>query len=235
MKSAGKLEEAEDQSFPGLNRGNDALTHKAGSHGHGLDLGSMVGVRPGDGRPQALLNARRHTPRLALRPIHALIAILVLVAALCASLTLLVQQSLNYAALDSHTAASASRAGKKERAGRQDQQTASGKQGQADVGQAGGQRAGEPSKEGNPAGQEDRQAGEDPSGSQSTQSADARIDLNTATVDQLTTIKGVGPVMASRIVQYRQRIGRFTSVDQLLEVDGIGAKTLDKLRPQTRV
>jgi competence protein ComEA len=61
------------------------------------------------------------------------------------------------------------------------------------------------------------------------------IDLNTATAEQLQTIKGIGPVTAQSIIDYRASIGRFTSVDQLLQVDGIGVKTLEKLRSQVNV
>lgn len=65
--------------------------------------------------------------------------------------------------------------------------------------------------------------------------ADTRIDLNTATAEQLDSIPGVGPVTAQRILDHRRSIGRFTSVDQLLDVSGIGAKTLTKIRPWVRV
>jgi competence protein ComEA len=58
------------------------------------------------------------------------------------------------------------------------------------------------------------------------------VNLNTASLQELDTLAGVGPVTAQRILDHRQRIGRFTSVDQLLDVSGIGPKTLEKLRPQ---
>ena len=61
------------------------------------------------------------------------------------------------------------------------------------------------------------------------------IDLNAADVSQLQTLKGVGPVTAQRIIDYRGQIGRFESVDQLMEVKGIGAKTLAKFRDQVCV
>nr|WP_240542123.1 helix-hairpin-helix domain-containing protein [Bifidobacterium sp. CP2] len=64
---------------------------------------------------------------------------------------------------------------------------------------------------------------------------DTRLDLNTATLDQLDAISGIGPVTAQRILDYRASIGRFTSVDQLLDVPGIGVKTLEKIRPEVRV
>lgn len=61
------------------------------------------------------------------------------------------------------------------------------------------------------------------------------VDLNTATVEQLQTIDGVGPVMAERIFTWRQEHGRFTSVDELQEIDGIGPKKFAKLKDRVRV
>jgi competence protein ComEA len=61
------------------------------------------------------------------------------------------------------------------------------------------------------------------------------VDLNAATVEQLDALPGVGPVTAAAIVAWRQTHGRFTSVDQLADVDGIGPARLDKLRPLVRV
>jgi competence protein ComEA len=61
------------------------------------------------------------------------------------------------------------------------------------------------------------------------------LDLNTATVEQLDALPGVGPVTAAAIVAWRQANGKFTSVDQLADVDGIGPARLDKLRPLVRV
>ena len=61
------------------------------------------------------------------------------------------------------------------------------------------------------------------------------LDLNMATVEQLDTLPGVGPVTAAAIVAWRQANGKFTSVDQLADVDGIGPARLEKLRPLVRV
>lgn len=57
------------------------------------------------------------------------------------------------------------------------------------------------------------------------------INLNTATAAQLEALPGVGPVLAQRIIEYRQTHGRFQSVDELLEVRGIGTKRLENIRP----
>lgn len=61
------------------------------------------------------------------------------------------------------------------------------------------------------------------------------LDLNSATVEQLDALPGVGPVRAAAIVAWRQTNGRFASIDQLGEVDGIGPARLAKLRPLVRV
>ncbi|WP_264991613.1 ComEA family DNA-binding protein, partial [Mycobacterium montefiorense] len=61
------------------------------------------------------------------------------------------------------------------------------------------------------------------------------VDLNTATTEQLDALPGVGPVTAEAIVAWRQANGKFTSVDQLADVDGIGPARLDKLRALVRV
>ncbi|HKI42894.1 MAG TPA: ComEA family DNA-binding protein [Mycobacterium sp.] len=61
------------------------------------------------------------------------------------------------------------------------------------------------------------------------------LDLNTATVEQLDGLPGVGPVTAAAIVAWRQANGKFTNVDQLADVDGIGPARLEKLRPLVRV
>ena len=61
------------------------------------------------------------------------------------------------------------------------------------------------------------------------------VNLNTATVQQLDALPGVGPVTAAAIVAWRDANGKFTKVDQLAEVDGIGPARLEKLRPLVRV
>ncbi|MDQ1084107.1 MULTISPECIES: helix-hairpin-helix domain-containing protein [Microbacterium] len=61
------------------------------------------------------------------------------------------------------------------------------------------------------------------------------IDLNTATREQLDTLPRVGPAMADRIIEWRETNGRFTSVDDLQSVPGIGEKMLAALRDLVRV
>ena len=61
------------------------------------------------------------------------------------------------------------------------------------------------------------------------------IDLNTATADELDTLPGVGPATAESILAYRTEHGSFRSVDELLEVRGIGDAKLAALRAKVRV
>jgi len=60
--------------------------------------------------------------------------------------------------------------------------------------------------------------------------ADGRVDLNTADAAQLEELPRIGPALAERIVAWRDDNGRFTSVDDLLAVPGIGDKMLASLR-----
>jgi competence protein ComEA len=65
--------------------------------------------------------------------------------------------------------------------------------------------------------------------------ADPVVDLNRATARELEALRGVGPVLAERIVETRRRLGGFRSVDQLLEVKGVGPAVLERLRERVRV
>jgi competence protein ComEA len=76
--------------------------------------------------------------------------------------------------------------------------------------------------------------GQGPASSQGTGGAggagSAAVDLNTADTAALEALPGVGPVIAGRIVQWRTSNGRFTSVDELAEIQGIGDRLLEGLR-----
>lgn len=56
------------------------------------------------------------------------------------------------------------------------------------------------------------------------------LDLNRATAQELTTLPGIGEVLAQRIVDYREAHGSFQSVEELIAVEGIGEGKLEKLR-----
>jgi competence protein ComEA len=64
-----------------------------------------------------------------------------------------------------------------------------------------------------------------------TQGQKPTINLNTATVDQLATLPGVGRKTAELIVEYRTKNGGFKKIEDLMNVKGIGEKTFLKLKP----
>ena len=57
------------------------------------------------------------------------------------------------------------------------------------------------------------------------------LNINTASAEELQTLPNIGAQMAQRIVNYREQHGKFASMEVLQNVKGIGAKTLEKLRP----
>jgi competence protein ComEA len=74
-------------------------------------------------------------------------------------------------------------------------------------------------------------AGGAAAGSATGGSPTAPVDLNTATLEQLDGLPGIGPVLAQRILDWRTANGRFDSIDELGEVSGIGEAHLSDLRP----
>lgn len=63
-----------------------------------------------------------------------------------------------------------------------------------------------------------------------TPEAPAPVNLNTATAQELDSLPGIGPVIAQRIIDYRVAHGSFRTVEELLNVKGIGEATLEQLR-----
>jgi competence protein ComEA len=61
------------------------------------------------------------------------------------------------------------------------------------------------------------------------------LDLNTATAQDLEALPGIGPVMAQRLVQFRQAHGPFKELKDLLAVSGIGEQKLTKIKPYLTV
>ena len=68
------------------------------------------------------------------------------------------------------------------------------------------------------------------SGAAAGSAQDAPISLGTATVEQLDTIEGIGPVTAQEIIEFRDQQGGLSSIDELDEISGIGPATMEALR-----
>lgn len=175
-------------------------------------LRDLAGVKPAD-TPTEQDGPKRDRPRLVFQPIHAVIAILTLSCALCASLTMLVQQAIHYSAL-------------------QQTQITQSKQSQANGTTKDGASSAATTPNQQPSMEQNGQNKQTSEPTEPSDPADGLLNINTAGSNELQTLKGVGPVTAQRIIDYRNQIGRFDNVDQLLEVKGIGEKTLAKFRDQ---
>ena len=68
------------------------------------------------------------------------------------------------------------------------------------------------------------------SAGEAAQGGAGKLNINTATVDELTSLPNIGPSRAAAIVDYREREGPFSSVDDLINVGGIGEKITDSIR-----
>lgn len=71
--------------------------------------------------------------------------------------------------------------------------------------------------------------------STATEAPDGRIDINTATKQQLSILPGIGDTLAQRILDYRNEHGNFKTVDDLINVNGIGEGKLSQILPYIKV
>ncbi len=62
-----------------------------------------------------------------------------------------------------------------------------------------------------------------------------QINLNTATQKELQSLPYIGPKIAALIIEYREKHGPFKSIDELLEIKGIGQKKLERIKPYVSV
>ena len=68
------------------------------------------------------------------------------------------------------------------------------------------------------------------SASSANSNSDGRVNINTASQEELETLNGVGPVTANKIIDYRTANGRFDAIENIMEVPGIGEKTFASLK-----
>ncbi len=61
------------------------------------------------------------------------------------------------------------------------------------------------------------------------------VNVNKATLEELVKVRGIGPVMAKRILEYRDKNGAFKSIDDLTQVQGIGGNKLQRIKDQVTV
>jgi len=64
---------------------------------------------------------------------------------------------------------------------------------------------------------------------------DNPLDINRATITQLDTLPGIGPVTAQRIIDYRTKVGRINSVDELKKISGLGGAKFEEIKSLLRV
>lgn len=209
--------------------------------------------------------------RLRFKPIHALSLLLVLVASLCASLTLLITQSVNYSRAEtyrinslkspSHDDSSYLHYDEHESASESNKEAEDDDAKSVGVDRVGVERVNgkrvdskksnvsenvsenasvEKSENKSASKSENRSEGKSKSksesksknkvNSESSAEKSSCINLNTASVEKLQQLRGVGPKMAERIIAHRKRFGSFKRINDLMNVKGIGAKTLAKFR-----
>lgn len=232
------------------------LTARTAADGIGsaTDLSNEGGIYGARGADDASLPCTREAPRFILTPGACAVIVLVLTVALCACLVLLVKQGTALAKFAQGEESAYSRPstyagsgnGETARSGAATQPAPA----QSDAGQSvmqpSEQSAMQPSEQ--PSAQPSTQPSMEPS-AQHTQLADSGasasgdgssaggglVNINTATSEQLQTVKGIGPATARKIIEYRDAHGPYASVDELLNVDGIGAKTVQNLRGKVTV
>lgn len=179
----------------------------------------------------------KSSPRFHMKPVHTLAIMFVLVVALCASLTMLISQSLTYQRVQNSQSESLQKiednADYSKRSFDDLEDSNSKKNNENSESDYGNENS--DNSESNESSEinessKSSKSNESIEVSESNKSGTLRININTATVDQLQSLKGIGPKTAARIIAHRKRVGGFKSLEDLLQIKGIGPKTLNKFR-----
>lgn len=200
----------------------------------------------------------KSSPRFHMKPVHTLAIMFVLVVALCASLTMLISQSLTYQRVQNSKSESLqkiednadyskrsfddledSNSKKNNKNGESDYGIESSESSESiessESGESGESSERSENGRNSQSGKSRKSRKSRKSKSASNKSDTFRININTATVDQLQSLKGIGPKTAARIIAHRKRVGGFNSLEDLLQIKGIGPKTLNKFRGNVEV
>ena len=185
----------------------------------------------------------KSSPRFHMKPVHTLAIMFVLVVALCASLTMLISQSLTYQRVQNSQSESLQKiennADYSKRSFDDLEDSNSKKNNENSESDYGNENSENNENSESDYGNENSDNSESNESSKSNESSEVsesnksgtlRININTATVDQLQSLKGIGPKTAARIIAHRKRVGGFKSLEDLLQIKGIGPKTLNKFR-----
>lgn len=186
--------------------------------------------------------SRKTHPRFHMKPVHTLALMLILVAALCASLTMLISQSLTYQrvqnekagafAIENDDTSREKHSFSDLKGNNKNDDEEKSVSNELDENSGGDGSKGNRGSKGDSNDKSDVSNKSDRSNENtaSHQSNTGRININTATLDQLETLKGIGPKTAARIIAQRKRVGYFRSLEDLMQIKGIGSKTLNKFR-----
>ncbi len=204
------------------------------------------------------LKSNKSSVRFHMKPVHTLAIMFVLVVALCASLTMLISQSLTYQRVQNSKSESLqkiednadyskrsfddledSNSKKNNKNGESDYGIESSESSESiessESGESGESSERSENGRNSQSGKSRKSRKSRKSKSASNKSDTFRININTATVDQLQSLKGIGPKTAARIIAHRKRVGGFNSLEDLLQIKGIGPKTLNKFRGNVEV
>ena len=187
------------------------------------------------------LKSNKSSVRFHMKPVHTLAIMFALVVALCASLTMLISQSLTYQQMQNNQSELLPKIKNNTNYSKKSFENLENSDSKKSKESNESQESSESDES-----QESSESDEVIEGSESSESSESnesrksksasgknnnsRINLNTATLTQLQTLKGVGPKTAARIIAQRKRVGSFKSLEDLLQIKGIGPKTLNKFR-----